>query len=245
MTSSPMNDRLTPEDAAELLRQDARARQRDSRARKAERAAAQERLIAEREAERLAVLAAKTERIIELEARLAETEERSRVAEERLEDAVTLLAVHHDVAGLRVRGAHPANCEIIERANTNALRRFEVVSMRYWTCPAPEAVLRAQALLQMVIDRRGTLPSTDGPVTIPRAVTPSDTPVTRTMRNANQPLRIADRSHDHPAMSAEEQAWIDAQSRSPYDPEEARIAHVEALAEGGAEDDPDDDGERF
>lgn len=245
MTSTPVTNGLTPDDAAELLRQDARARQRDSRARKAERAAAQERLIAEREAERLAVLAAKTERITELEARLGEAVERSRAAEERLGDAVTLLAVHHDVAGLRVRGAHPANCEIIERANFNALRRFEVVSMRYWTCPAHEAVLRAQALLQMVIDRRGTLPSTDGPVTIPRAVTPPGTPVTQTVRNTDRPLRIADRSHDLPSILTDEEAWIDAQDRTPYDPYEAHIAHIEALAEGGADDDLDDDGERF
>jgi hypothetical protein len=123
--------------------------------------------------------------------------------------------------------------------------RFELLTKRYWTCSPSEAVLRAQALLQMLIDRRGTLPSGNEPVTISRGVTPPGTPVTPTVRNTHRPTRIADRSHGAPSISAEEEAWIDAQSRSPYDPEEARIAHIEALAEGGMDDDQDDDGERF
>lgn len=241
-----MTESLTPDDHAHLLRLDARARQRDSRARKAEREAAAARLVSEREAERLAILSAKDERIADLERRLADAEGRLAVTEQDLVDTRILLGIAVDLDEHTRRGMPPSSQIHVQKHFENVARRFEHATMRLWTCTSSEASRRAASVFDAALDRAARLPTSDDPVTVMRPVTPADTRVTQTVRNADWKMGIADRPQDGPEISAAEQAWLDRLGPSPYDPYEAMIEEIEHRAETGRgwdDDDLEDDDE--
>ena len=244
-----MTESLTPDDHAHLLRLDARARQRDSRARRAEREAAAARLVAEREAERLAILSAKDERIADLERRVTETEGRLAATEQDLDDTRILLGIAVDLDEHTRHGMPPFNRIYVQKHFENVAKRFEHATMRLWTCTSDEASGRAGSIFRTALDRAASLPTSDDPVTVTRAVTPADTCVTRTVRNMDGHLGIADRPQDGPAISASQQAWLDRLGPSPYDPYEAMIEEIEHRAETGVgwndEEDRDEDESRF
>lgn len=244
-----MDESLTPDDAAELLRLDARARQRDSRARKSERQAAEQRLVAEREAERLAILTAKDERISDLERRLAATDSRMAGVEQDLDDTQILLGIVLDLDEHRRRGMPPETEKIVVKHIENAARRYRHATMRVWTCSPAEATGRARGAYRSALARVAALPTSADLVTLTFDVTAPDTPVTQTVRNADRKMGIADRSQDDPAISPLQQAWIDRLGPSPYDPYQAMIEEIEHRAETGIgwddEEDHEEDESRF
>lgn len=247
MTTPDHNKGLTPEDAAALNRKAAALRQADRRARKKILDAEEARLVAEREAEAKAIEAARVERMDDLEKRLSDAQTALLGCQEKLDDATTLLALHYDTVRINAGGVSKGVCRIINEANVIALDAFNEATKRYWTCSPSEAVERAHDLIRSIEHRITTLPSVDDPITIRNDVTLPGTPVTQTVRIADRPERIADRSHEIEVVTPEEQAWRDSLGDSPYDPYHAEIERIEAIAEGLIEDDdgPDDDGERF
>ena len=236
--------KLTPEQAAELNRRQAARRQADKRERDRQQAADEAAMLAEAEAQAAAEEKARVAHLADVEKRLAEAEKTISMTQERLDDAVLLLACHHDVDHWRRRGARKDLVDGHYRLVAQSFVRFRDTARATWQCDQAGPGPRIRSLLQDITVGIGNLPSVDEPASTTRNVTGVGTPVTATVRNADRPERIADRSYEAPPISDEEQAWIDAQSRDPYDPYEAHVAHIEALAEGGVEDDHDD-GERF
>lgn len=240
----PSTPKLTPEQAAELNRRQAAKRQADKRRREKEEAEDQAAMLAENAAKLAAEEEARIAHLADVEKRLAEAEKTIRTIQERLDDAVLLLACHNDMTHIERKGVHPTMMHRLVGIYGLVGLHYRAMQHRSWGLSKAEASDRVTWLHNAVETRLRALPSYDDPVLMPSDVTVRGTPVTATVCNSDRPERIADRSQEAPPVSDEEQAWIDAQGRDPYDPYEDYVERMEAIAEGNAPED-DDDGERF
>lgn len=239
----PSTPKLTPEQAAELNRRQAARRQADKRERDRQQAADEAAMLAEAVAQAKAEEEARVQHLADVERRLVEAKAALSVTEARLDAAVLMLACHHDMRHLDRIGVAETVMSQTKHVYDCIGRHYIKVANRSWPIPTSEALSRSLWLRDAVAARLAAFPSYDDPILTTSGVTPVDTPVTRTVRNSDRPEGIADRLHEAAPVSDEEQSWIDQQSRDPYDPYQAEVERIEAIAEGLIEDD-DDDGER-